>query len=123
MLDSHFHAESAIGLVPAEGGRLRVSPPPERDVVVTPTAPFPNDTGKRKAGEHSQRKEKLPAGSFFRSLKMRLKPTKAQAVVLRRWMGAAQAHYNTAVDIINTTYTPEREDRYLEGPKPELSWE
>ena len=78
-------------------------------------APFPTDTGKRKAGEHSQRKEKLPAGSFFRSLKMRLKPTKAQAVVLRRWMGAAQAHYNTAVDIINTTYNSEREDRYLEG--------
>ena len=78
-------------------------------------APFPDASRKRKAGEHSQRKEKLPEGSFFRSLKIRLKPTRPQAVVLRRWMGAAQAHYNTAVDIINTTYDSEREDQYLEG--------
>ena len=75
-------------------------------------APFPGD---RKAGEHSRRKQKLSTNTFFRSLKMRLKPTKEQAVVLRRWMAAAQAHYNTAIDIINTTYNAEREDRYLEG--------
>ena len=78
-------------------------------------APFPNESGNRTAGEHSRRKQKLSTDTFFRSLKIRLKPTVEQAAVLRRWMAAAQAHYNTAIDIINTTHSTEREERYLEG--------
>ena len=61
----------------------------------------------------SRRKEKLSTGHFFRSIKVRLKPTAAQSAVLRTWMGCAQAHYNTAIDILNTLYDGWGEEEYL----------
>ena len=54
-------------------------------------APFLNESGNHMPGEHSRRKQKLSTDTFFRSLKIRLKPTVEQAAVLRRWMAAAQA--------------------------------
>ena len=74
-------------------------------------AKFP--TSGRSAGATSRRKEKLPEGSFFRAVRIRLKPTPEQAIVLRQWMACAQAHYNAAVDIINTTWDGVDKEAYV----------
>lgn len=76
-------------------------------------AQFPSN--KRKAGACSQRKEALPTGSFFRSIKIRMKPTKAQATVFRRWFASARYHFNTAADILNTTFDRCHAETYLDA--------
>lgn len=76
-------------------------------------AAFP--TNKRKAGACSERKEALPPGSYFRALKIRLWPTKAQAKVFRKWFASARYHFNTAADILNTTFDRCVAEEYLDA--------
>jgi len=48
-----------------------------------------------------QKKDALPAGSVYRSLKIRLHPSEAQRSVLRRWFAAARLFSNETTSFIN----------------------
>ena len=55
---------------------------------------------KRKRDTCATKKTDLPAGSFYRSLKIRLWPTHDQRLVLWKWLAAKRAFYNKTVEII-----------------------
>lgn len=59
-----------------------------------------NPARKRKRDTCATKKTDLPAGSFYRSQKIRLWPTHGQRIVLWRWLAAKRAFYNKGVEVI-----------------------
>jgi transposase len=64
-------------------------------------APWPTNTKKRKMNAMVQKKDDLPEGSFYRTLKIRLHPSEAQRPVLRQWFAAARLFGNQTVACLN----------------------
>jgi len=64
-------------------------------------APWPTNTKKRKMNAMVQKKDDLPEGSFYRTLKIRLNPSASQRPILRQWFAAARFFGNQTIAVIN----------------------
>ena len=60
-----------------------------------------NHTNKRKRNGMVSRKTDLASDEFWRTVKVRLKPDKKQAKMLRLWFWAKRLYYNTTVKYLN----------------------